>query len=102
MKTTMDTPYYLDPEITENRPYYFTSDIWSYVARRDEVAAWKDPIVTDPLVILASEILKDQSPDPDAPWMVYQKAWVRKPPLCRHILSRGREEAGSGSTMCMS
>ena len=102
MKTTMDTPYYLDPEITENRLYYSTSDIWSYVARRDEVVAWKDPFVADLLIILASEILKDQFPDPDASWMVYPKARVHKPPLCRHISSRGREEAGSGSMMCMS
>ena len=102
MKTTMDTPYYLNPETTENRLHYFTSDIWGYVARRNEAVALKDPFVADLLVILASGILKDQFPDPEVPWMVYPKARARKPPLCRHIFSCGREEAGSGSMMCMS
>ena len=102
MKTTMDTPYYLNPEITENRLYYSTSDIWSYVVRWDEGVALKDPFVADLLAILTNEILKDQFPDPDAPWMVYPRARARKPPLRRHIFIRGREEAGSGSMMRMS
>jgi NIMA (never in mitosis gene a)-related kinase len=28
-KTVVGTPYYLSPEIIENRPYSFKSDIWS-------------------------------------------------------------------------
>lgn len=28
-KTVVGTPYYLSPEIIENRPYSFSSDIWS-------------------------------------------------------------------------
>jgi NIMA (never in mitosis gene a)-related kinase len=28
-KTVVGTPYYLSPEIIENRPYSFKTDIWS-------------------------------------------------------------------------
>ena len=28
-KTVIGTPYYLSPEIIENKPYSFKSDIWS-------------------------------------------------------------------------
>ena len=28
-KTVVGTPYYLSPEIIENKPYSFKSDIWS-------------------------------------------------------------------------
>jgi len=65
-KTMVGTPYYLSPEIIEDRPYNFKSDIWSCGVVLYEMTTLKHPWDADSLVILASKILKDQYPPPDA------------------------------------
>ncbi len=42
-KTMVGTPYYLSPEIVENRPYSFKSDIWSMGVVLYEMCALKPP-----------------------------------------------------------
>mmetsp|Transcript_105932 Transcript_105932/g.316365 ORF Transcript_105932/g.316365 Transcript_105932/m.316365 type:complete len:506 (-) Transcript_105932:129-1646(-) len=64
-KTMVGTPYYLSPEIIEDRPYNFKSDIWSLGVVLYEMTTLKHPFDADSLVILASKILKDQYPPPD-------------------------------------
>lgn len=65
-KTMVGTPYYLSPEIIEDRPYNFKSDIWSLGVVLYEMTTLKHPFDADSLVILASKILKDQYPPPDS------------------------------------
>mmetsp|Transcript_35700 Transcript_35700/g.83571 ORF Transcript_35700/g.83571 Transcript_35700/m.83571 type:complete len:456 (+) Transcript_35700:131-1498(+) len=64
-KTMVGTPYYLSPEIIEDRPYNFKSDVWSCGVVLYEMVTLKHPFDADSLVILASKILKDQYPAPD-------------------------------------
>mmetsp|Transcript_10793 Transcript_10793/g.29331 ORF Transcript_10793/g.29331 Transcript_10793/m.29331 type:complete len:506 (-) Transcript_10793:112-1629(-) len=64
-KTMVGTPYYLSPEIIEDRPYNFKSDVWSLGVVLYEMTTLKHPFDADSLVILASKILKDQYPPPD-------------------------------------
>jgi len=65
-KTMVGTPYYLSPEIIEDRPYSFKSDIWSCGVVLYEMATLKHPFEADSLVILASKILRDQYPPLDS------------------------------------
>mmetsp|Transcript_70591 Transcript_70591/g.132096 ORF Transcript_70591/g.132096 Transcript_70591/m.132096 type:complete len:443 (+) Transcript_70591:133-1461(+) len=64
-KTMVGTPYYLSPEIIEDRPYNFKSDVWSCGVVLYEMVTLKHPFDAECLVMLASKILKDQYPAPD-------------------------------------
>eukprot|EP00929_Paragymnodinium_shiwhaense_P067988 TRINITY_DN34174_c0_g1_i1.p1 TRINITY_DN34174_c0_g1~~TRINITY_DN34174_c0_g1_i1.p1 ORF type:complete len:508 (+),score=118.94 TRINITY_DN34174_c0_g1_i1:106-1629(+) len=64
-KTMVGTPYYLSPEIIEDKPYNFKSDIWSCGVVLYEMTTLKHPFNAESLVILAGKILKDQYPPPD-------------------------------------
>jgi len=64
-KTMVGTPYYLSPEIIEDKPYNFKSDVWSCGVVLYEMTTLRHPFDADSLVILARQILKDQYPDPD-------------------------------------
>jgi NIMA (never in mitosis gene a)-related kinase len=57
-KTVIGTPYYLAPEIIENRPYNFKSDIWSLGVLLYEMVALKPPFNANSLNQLAMRILK--------------------------------------------
>ncbi|CAJ1355747.1 unnamed protein product [Effrenium voratum] len=67
-RTMVGTPYYLSPEIIkdharypdEDRPYNFTSDVWSMGVVLYEMSTLKHPFDADSLVLLASKILKDR------------------------------------------
>ena len=52
-KTIVGTPYYLSPEIIENKPYNFKSDIWSLGVLLYEMCALKPPFGGASLHILA-------------------------------------------------
>merc|ERR1719316_112280 len=94
-KTMVGTPYYLSPEIIEDRPYNFKSDIWSCGVVLYEMTTLKHPFDADSLVILASKILKDQYPPPDAMYTADLKELIRRMlckdasmrPLIKEILS---------------
>ena len=56
-KTVVGTPYYLSPEIVENKPYNFKSDIWSLGVLLYEICALKPPFNATSLANLARNIL---------------------------------------------
>mmetsp|Transcript_20832 Transcript_20832/g.57674 ORF Transcript_20832/g.57674 Transcript_20832/m.57674 type:complete len:514 (-) Transcript_20832:130-1671(-) len=86
-KTMVGTPYYLSPEIIEDRPYNFKSDIWSCGVVLYEMTTLKHPFDADSLVILASKILKDQYPPPDAMYSKDLVSLIRRM-LCKDANSR--------------
>lgn len=57
-KTVVGTPYYLSPEIIENKPYSFASDIWSLGVLLYEMCCLRPPFDASSLHELASKILK--------------------------------------------
>jgi len=57
-KTMVGTPYYLSPEIIDNKFYCFKSDIWSLGIILYELAAQKPPFDAPSLSLLAWKILK--------------------------------------------
>jgi serine/threonine protein kinase len=86
-KTMVGTPYYLSPEIIEDRPYDFKSDVWSCGVVLYEMATLKHPFDGDSLVILASKILKDQYPPLDAMYSAELRELVRTM-LCKDAKQR--------------
>ena len=61
-KTVVGTPYYLSPEIIENQPYSFKSDIWSLGVLLYEMTALKPPFDANSLHELAQKIIRGKVP----------------------------------------
>jgi len=59
-KTVVGTPYYLSPEIIENKPYNFKSDIWSLGVLLYEMCALKPPFNGTNLHALAFSIVRGE------------------------------------------
>lgn len=59
-KTMVGTPYYLSPEIVENRPYNFKSDIWALGVLLYEIACLRPPFDASSLHSLALKIVRGQ------------------------------------------
>ena len=57
-KTMIGTPYYLSPEIVNNKPYSFKSDIWSLGVLLYEMLALKMPFDANSLPMLTLKIIK--------------------------------------------
>ena len=57
-KTIIGTPYYLSPEIVQNKPYSFKSDIWSLGILLYEMCALKMPFDASNLASLSLKIVK--------------------------------------------
>ena len=57
-QTIVGTPYYLSPEIIENKPYNFKSDIWSLGILLYEMCALKPPFNGNSLHALALQIVR--------------------------------------------
>lgn len=56
--TIVGTPYYLSPEIIQNSPYNFKSDIWSLGVLLYEMCALKPPFNGSNIHMLAMQIVK--------------------------------------------
>ena len=56
--TVVGTPYYLSPEIVNNKPYSFQSDIWSLGVLLYEITALKMPFDGSSLPMLSLKIIK--------------------------------------------
>mmetsp|Transcript_113065 Transcript_113065/g.314687 ORF Transcript_113065/g.314687 Transcript_113065/m.314687 type:complete len:508 (+) Transcript_113065:75-1598(+) len=95
-KTMVGTPYYLSPEIIQERPYAYKSDVWSCGIVLYEMATLKHPFDADSLVILAGKIVRDEIPDLDSMYSSDLQALVQdmlkkdenKRPSFRQILRR--------------
>lgn len=59
-KTVVGTPYYMSPEVCENKPYSCKSDIWSLGCLFYELASLRYPFTGNSLLALVMSILKDQ------------------------------------------
>jgi NIMA (never in mitosis gene a)-related kinase len=57
-KTIVGTPYYFSPEIIQNKPYSFKSDIWSLGILLYEMCALKMPFDGSNLASLSIKIIK--------------------------------------------
>lgn len=58
--TVVGTPYYLSPEIVNNKPYSFKSDIWSLGVLLYEMSSLKMPFDATSLPMLSLKIIKGQ------------------------------------------
>ena len=56
-QTIVGTPYYLSPEIIENQPYSFKSDVWSLGVLLYEMCALMPPFNATSLHQLAQRII---------------------------------------------
>jgi len=61
-KTMVGTPYYLSPEIIQDKPYAYKSDVWSCGIVLYEMATLQHPFNADCLAVLAGKILQDKVP----------------------------------------
>ena len=69
-KTMVGTPYYLSPEILENKPYDAKSDIWSLGVLLYEMMTFKMPFNASSLPMLSVKIMRGNYTPPPA---VYTK-----------------------------
>ncbi|CAD8066746.1 unnamed protein product [Paramecium sonneborni] len=56
--TFIGTPYYLSPEIIQNQPYSYKSDIWALGVLLYEMCTFKYPFQAESLPALATKIVK--------------------------------------------
>jgi len=57
-KSIVGTPYYVSPEIIDNRPYSFESDIWSLGVLLYELCALRPPFEGSSIHLLAMKIVR--------------------------------------------
>ena len=61
-RTVVGSPYYLSPEIIENRPYSYKTDVWSLGALLYEMCALQPPFKANNLQFLALKIVQGAPP----------------------------------------
>ena len=58
--TVVGTPYYMSPEVCQNKPYTLKSDIWSLGCLLYELCTLDHPFTADNLLSLVYKIVKEQ------------------------------------------
>merc|ERR1719482_1722072 len=58
--TVVGTPYYMSPEVCENKPYTFKSDVWSLCCVLHELCMLKHAFSADNLLGLVYKIVSDK------------------------------------------
>ncbi|KAL1521461.1 hypothetical protein AB1Y20_021123 [Prymnesium parvum] len=66
-QTTCGTPYYMSPEICENKPYDAKSDVWSMGCLLYELASLKCPFDASNMMSLVKKIMRGWYPPLPAP-----------------------------------
>jgi NIMA (never in mitosis gene a)-related kinase len=95
-RTVVGTPYYLSPEIIENKPYSFKSDIWSMGVLLYELCALSPPFNANSLQMLALKIVKGSYTPITTPYSKELKGLIadilqvdpNRRPLMREILCK--------------
>jgi len=90
-KTTIGTPYYLSPEICQERPYSWSSDVWAMGCILFEMAALRVPFDAANLKALVAKITR--GPMPALPSR-YSSELAR---LCGDLLQREEKKRPSSS-----
>ncbi|KAL4435740.1 hypothetical protein ABPG74_018291 [Tetrahymena malaccensis] len=62
-QTLIGTPYYLSPEVCENKPYTYQSDIWALGCVLFEMCSLKHPFVSESLMALVVKIIREPNPN---------------------------------------
>lgn len=63
-RTVIGTPYYISPEIINNNPYRFETDIWSLGVILYEIMKLEPPFQAKTLHLLSLKIVKGKYDDP--------------------------------------
>jgi NIMA (never in mitosis gene a)-related kinase len=92
-KTLVGTPYYLSPEVIQDRPYFWPSDIWSVGCILFEVCALKVPFDGANLSQLAQKICFGTLPEIPARYSTALRE------LCYDLLCRQPEERPCASAI---
>merc|ERR1712100_99362 len=81
-RTAIGTPYYLSPEICQEKPYSFASDIWALGCILYEMAALKVPFDAQNLQALVQKIVRGPLPQIPAKYTPELRT------LCEDLLNR--------------
>lgn len=76
--TIVGTPYYLSPEIVQNQPYNFKSDIWSLGVLLFEMMRLKMPFDANSLPMLSLKIIRGKFDSPPTVFSDELKELVKK------------------------
>jgi len=90
-KTTIGTPYYLSPEICQEKPYSFASDIWALGCILYEMAALRVPFDAQNIQGLVQKITR--GPLPQTPPGYSQEFRI----LCGDLLHRDQTQRPTAS-----
>lgn len=92
-KTAIGTPYYLSPEICEERPYSWSSDVWAIGCILYEVCALRVPFDAPNIGALVTRITQGQTPT------IPSRYSAELHRLCSDILQRDPERRPSSKDL---
>merc|ERR1719240_1910255 len=90
-RTAIGTPYYLSPEICQEKPYSFGSDVWALGCVLYEMAALRVPFDAQSMRALLRKITQGQVPQIQAPFSTEMRQ------LCGDLLHRDQAQRPSAT-----
>merc|ERR1719240_1587723 len=90
-RTAIGTPYYLSPEICQEKPYSFGSDVWALGCVLYEMAALRVPFDAQNMRALLRKITQGQVPQIQAPFSTEMRQ------LCGDLLHRDQAQRPSAT-----